>query len=150
MYKPVCVYCVITADLFHYGHIRFLKEALAYGDQLIVGVCSDQDVEQYKRKPILTLAERTETVAACKYVHQVIPSAPPDVNREWIINNNIDIVVAGDTYTDSQIEAYFKAPADLGILRLVPYTHEISTSEIISRCYTAVKLEDAISKQLKP
>ncbi|MFT5115462.1 MAG: cytidyltransferase-like protein [Parasphingorhabdus sp.] len=82
MSKPVRVYCVITADLFHFGHVRFLKAALAYGDQLIVGLCSDRDVERYKRKPILTLAERTEVVTACKYVHQLIPSAPPDVNHE--------------------------------------------------------------------
>ena len=38
----------MTADLFHYGHVNFLKNASLVGDQLIVGIHSDKVVEEYK------------------------------------------------------------------------------------------------------
>ena len=31
------VYSDMTADLFHYGHVEFLKKAQALGDYLLVG-----------------------------------------------------------------------------------------------------------------
>ena len=45
----------MVADLFHYGHVNFLKQCSELGDCLIVGIHSDKDVESYKRKPILTM-----------------------------------------------------------------------------------------------
>lgn len=42
------IYVDMTADLFHYGHVNFLKQASEIGDYLIVGVHSDQTVENYK------------------------------------------------------------------------------------------------------
>ena len=46
------IYCDMVADLFHYGHVNFLKRCKQLGDYLIVGIHSDSDVESYKRKPI--------------------------------------------------------------------------------------------------
>ena len=37
------VYAEMVADLFHRGHVEFLKRARALGDYLIVGVMSDED-----------------------------------------------------------------------------------------------------------
>ena len=34
----VRVYVDMVADLFHYGHVAFLKKARASGDYLLVGV----------------------------------------------------------------------------------------------------------------
>lgn len=52
------VYVAITDDLFHIGHVAFLKSAKSFGTDLKVGVCSDADVLKYKRQPILSLYER--------------------------------------------------------------------------------------------
>ena len=38
------IYVNVTCDLLHYGHISFFKKARDYGDYLIVGVCSDEEV----------------------------------------------------------------------------------------------------------
>ncbi len=51
------VYADIVGDLFHYGHIEFLRQSRALGDYLLVGVHSDDAVLAHKRKPILTMEE---------------------------------------------------------------------------------------------
>ena len=49
--RPIRVYADIVGDLFHAGHIEFLKKARGFGDYLIVGVIADENVEEYKRTP---------------------------------------------------------------------------------------------------
>jgi cytidyltransferase-like protein len=38
------VYVDMVGDLFHMGHVQFLKAARQFGDWLVVGVLSDDDV----------------------------------------------------------------------------------------------------------
>ena len=78
------VYADMVADLFHYGHMRFLKKARTLGDHLLVGVCADEVLVSYKRRPILTLEERVASVAGCRYVDEVLPNGPLMVDRAWI------------------------------------------------------------------
>ena len=42
-------------DMFHIGHLHLLKKAANRCDHLIVGVSSDELVEQYKKKNLLFL-----------------------------------------------------------------------------------------------
>ena len=60
------VYVCGAFDLFHVGHLSFLEEAAKYGDYLIVGIYSDQTVNQVKgeNQPIMTLHERVLSVLA--------------------------------------------------------------------------------------
>ncbi len=57
-------------DLFHYGHVEFLRLAKAQGDWLIVSVARDATVKALKREPIYPEAERLEIVRACRYVNE--------------------------------------------------------------------------------
>ena len=86
------VYVAITGDLFHYGHVAFLKNAKTFGEDLIVGVISDADVSKYKRQPVMSLTERVSVIEACKYVDQVIPATPAVTSAALIQKNNIDVV----------------------------------------------------------
>ena len=122
------------ADLFHYGHVEFLKKARALGDYLLAGVCGDDVLVAYKRRPILTMEERVASVAGCRYVDEVLPNAPFIVDGAWIENHNINLVVHGDDYSPEQVDYFYKVPIEMGIFRIVPYTQGISTSEIIRRC----------------
>ena len=131
------VYSDMVADLFHYGHIEFLKRASALGEYLLVGVCGDATAERNKRKPILTMEERVASVAGCRYVDEVLPHAPWIIDRTWIEKYNIDLVVHGDDYSPENLEHIYKVPIEMGILRVVPYTPGISTTEIIRRCKQA-------------
>ena len=127
------VYADLVADLFHYGHMEFLKKARALGDYLLVGICADDLLEAYKRIPILAMEERAASVAGCRYVDEVLVNAPFFVDRAWIEKYDINLVVHGDDFTQEQLERYYKVPMEMGILRILPYTPGISTTEIIRR-----------------
>jgi cytidyltransferase-like protein len=78
------VYADMVADLFHYGHIEFLRRVSALGDYVLVGINADDVAEVHKRRPMQTMEERIASVAACQYVDQVIPHAPWVFDPTWI------------------------------------------------------------------
>ena len=55
------VYVDMVADLFHYGHVNFLRQAKSHGDFLLVAVHSDETVES-----LTQLASLHQTVS-CTY-----------------------------------------------------------------------------------
>ena len=81
----------------------------------------------------MSMEERIETVSSCRYVDEVVPDAPLAVDQEWLNIHRVDLVVHGDDFSDDMRQLCYKIPIDLGILRLVSYTSEISTTEIIQR-----------------
>ncbi len=127
----------MVADLFHFGHVNFLRKAREHGDYLLVGVHSDETVASYKRKPILTMDERVASVEGCRYVDEVIPDAPLSVERAWIEKYNIDLVMHGDDFSGDMEKLCYETPIAMGIFRTVSYTPGISTTEIIKRCKNA-------------
>ena len=52
----------MVADLFHYGHVNFLRQAKTHGDYLLVGVHADDAITVYKPKPIMTIRARVLTL----------------------------------------------------------------------------------------
>ena len=79
-------------DLLHPGHVRYLQEARALGDLLIVGLNSDTSVRGIKGpdRPINTERERAEVLLALACVdgvvifeeetpHAIISTVQPDV-----------------------------------------------------------------------
>ena len=127
------VYADMVGDLFHYGHVEFLRKARELGTYLIAGIVADDVAELSKKKPILTMEERVTSVAGCKYVDQVLPNAPWRIDRAWIIQHHIQLVVHGDDYDQEQLDCIYNVPIKMGIFRAVPYTNSISTTEIIRR-----------------
>jgi rfaE bifunctional protein nucleotidyltransferase chain/domain len=99
-------------DLLHPGHVRYLRDARALGDALIVAVNSDRSVRAYKgpTRPINPEAERAELLLALDSVdaavifdedtpHQIVAAIQPDVlvkGADWGPDNIIgrDIVEA--------------------------------------------------------
>lgn len=126
-------------DLFHMGHVKLFQNAIIYAKQefpnknifLIVGVVLDKDVESYKRKSIMTFEERIEIVKTCRYVDKVI-TAELYLTDKFLIENKIDLVFHGN---DSLQSDFFKVPLDKGIMRYLPYTASISTTDLINRCF---------------
>jgi len=60
-------------DLFHVGHVRYLKGAIAEGDIMIVAVNSDESVRRSKGpdRPIHPLDERIEILAAIEGIDYI-------------------------------------------------------------------------------
>lgn len=127
----------MVADLFHYGHVNFLRQASTYGDFLLVGVHADEMVESYKRTPILKMEERIASVEGCRYVDEVIPNAPLEITREWIEKHNIDLILHGDDVSPEVRDTWYGVPVEMGIYKSIVYTDGISTTELISRIKAA-------------
>ena len=99
-----------------------------------MGVCSDDLVASYKRTPVLTLEERVRIIETCRLVDKVFPACPSPVTKEFIEANQIDLVVrGGDMNDEASIRRWYAVPYEMNILRFVPYTDGISTSEILGR-----------------
>jgi D-beta-D-heptose 7-phosphate kinase/D-beta-D-heptose 1-phosphate adenosyltransferase len=99
-------------DLLHPGHIRYLNDARALGDALIVGVNSDRSVRANKgpNRPITPEGERAELIASLGSVdavsvfdddtpHALITAVQPDVlvkGADWGPDNIVgrDVVEA--------------------------------------------------------
>ena len=47
-------------DMMHYGHCNALRQARALGDQLVVGVVSDDEIIANKGPPVTPLEERLD------------------------------------------------------------------------------------------
>jgi len=126
-------------DLFHAGHVEFLRKAKELGDYLLVGVHDDQVVNRVKglNHPLMNLHERVLSVLACRYVDEVIIGAPYTVTTDVLQKvYRITKVVHGMTPVD--VDALgndpYELPKKLGIYMEIKHTWtEISTTEIINR-----------------
>lgn len=59
---------------------------------LLIGVCSDELCLAHKSLPALRHAERCESVKHCKWVDEVVPSAPWELTQEFLDEHKIDYV----------------------------------------------------------
>jgi glycerol-3-phosphate cytidylyltransferase len=115
-----------TFDLFHYGHIELLKRAKSLGDELIVGLSTD-DFNNLKNKvAIYNYEQRLSTLQAIKYVDQIIPESNWDQKIDDIKKYNVSIFVMGDDW-----EGKFDYLKDYCEVVYLSRTPEISTSETI-------------------
>jgi len=123
------VYTSGVFDLFHVGHLSVLKKAKAFGDYLIVGVHSDEDVESYKRSPIIPCEQRCEIIRNISCVDEVI-IAPltPNNDESFYEIHKVDIHVAGDN-----MEHMYKLPHKMGIMRYVPRSPLTDSTSIINK-----------------
>jgi choline-phosphate cytidylyltransferase len=143
----VNVFCDGVYDLCHKGHKNLFASALTFGNRLHVGVMSDEDCIQYKRRPIMTTEERVKEVDSCKAVYRAI-ALPDDysktgITKEFIVKHNIHIVAHGWEYDPSNPSFakrladgetdYYGVPRSMGITRTFPRTEGISTSDLIKR-----------------
>lgn len=127
------VYLDGVFDLCHVGHKNHIMRALQHGNRVFVGVMSDEDVKKYKRSPIMTLEERCAEVQSLRCVYKVIPEAPCfGMTKEFIQKYNIHVVLCSAEY-DNDADEYYRVPREMGLVKTLPRTEGISTSDIIKR-----------------
>ena len=74
--KPLRVYLDGCFDVMHYGHANALRQARMLGDQLVVGLISDDEIRAAKGPPVMNYAERKTLVGSVKWVDEVIDGEP--------------------------------------------------------------------------
>lgn len=121
-------------DLFHVGHLNILEKSAALGDELIVGVSTDELIEEYKgMKPIIPYEQRARIVASIKCVTKVVKQTKltevAQLKRE-----NIDVVTIGDDWKGKYLEGleWMKSQPGKEVVYF-PYTPGISTTQIKSQ-----------------
>lgn len=121
-------------DLLHPGHVRYLRQARALGEALIVALNSDRSVRELKGpgRPILEEAERAEVMAALECVDYVTifdDSTP----RELIATLLPDVLVKGGDWGLDQIVGRHEVESAGGIVLSLPFVEGSSTTDIINR-----------------
>ncbi|RCH80311.1 hypothetical protein CU098_001738, partial [Rhizopus stolonifer] len=134
--RPVRIYCDGIYDLFHFGHAKALEQAKkAFPNvYLLVGVCSDLETHKRKGKTVMTDVERYEAVRHCKWVDQVIESAPWTVTKEFLDLHQIDYVAHdAEPYQSTESGDVYAFVKQQGRFFPTERTEGISTSDLITR-----------------
>ncbi|MDQ2975574.1 MAG: D-glycero-beta-D-manno-heptose 1-phosphate adenylyltransferase [Acidobacteriota bacterium] len=126
-------------DLLHVGHIRYLAEARALGDALVVAINSDRTVRDLKGegRPVINESERAEILAALRHVTYV--TVFDDVSPRKLIAALLpDVLVKGGDYGLDEIHGREEVEAAGGKVVSLPFVAGASTSGIIERMRKAV------------
>ena len=125
-------------EILHVGHVRYLREARALGDCLVVGVNSDQSVRALKgeTRPLVTELERAEVLAALEFVDYV--AIFTELTAENLISElKPQIYVKGGDYRPEQVPELATVIACGGKMALVSLTRERSTTNMIDKIITS-------------
>lgn len=121
-------------DLLHAGHVRYLTEARAQGDCLIVGLNTDRSVNRIKdpHRPLIPEDQRAEVLAAMTCVSWVVLFEEPDPLR-LIEAIKPDVLVKGADWSEDEIVGADLVRSYGGRVFRVEMVGGISTTEIIRR-----------------
>lgn len=145
--RPVRVYMDGCFDLMHYGHANALRQAKALGDELVVGVVSDEEIVANKGPPVLSMEERLTLVSGLKWVDEVITNAPYEINEKFmnvLFNEyNIDYIIHGDDpcLLPDGTDAYALAKK-AGRYKQIKRTEGVSSTDIVGRILSSLRGEE--------
>lgn len=132
------VYTGGTYDLFHRGHVNFLKKCAEFGE-VTVALNTDKFNSQYKgRVPVMAFDDRKAVLEACKYVSEVVENTGGADSKPSILQVRPDIILVASDWARKD---YYKQMSfdqdwldEQGIaLCYIPYSWGISTTEIIGK-----------------
>lgn len=128
-----------TFDLFHSGHVNFLKQCAKLSDHVVVSLNTDEFVQRYKgNTPVVSFTERKEILLACRYVDEVIENTDGEDSKPTILKVSPHILAIGDDWAKKD---YYKQmnftqewldENDI-LLVYIPYKQGISSTELKKR-----------------
>jgi cytidyltransferase-like protein len=125
-----------TWDLLHVGHVRALQAASKLGDELWVGVTTDEWIETFKEKPTIPQDIRMEMVQALSCVDHVFVQNWWTADVEFLIEEGFSIKAVGPDYGrlhPLQLQAWrYLEKAGVKIV-IIPRTPDISSTIIKER-----------------
>jgi D-glycero-D-manno-heptose 1,7-bisphosphate phosphatase len=137
-------------DILHAGHVDYLEKAKSLCDKLIVGLNSDDSIQNYKgaNRPLISELQRQKTIAALESVDYVFLF---DERRNA---SNIELLKpdfyfkAGD-YEQSQLTSKQIVEGIGGTVIIIPVVEKISTTDIINRIALNGKFENDFVEEQK-
>src|SRR4030043_1036177 len=119
-------------DLLHVGHVRYLEEAKALGDVLVVGVNSDASVRKLKgpKRPILPEAGRAEILSGLGCVDYITLFDEMDPLK-LIASLQPNVLVKGGDWTKEQTVGKEVVERSGGEVVIIPFVKGASTSNLI-------------------
>lgn len=128
-----------TYDIFHFGHVNFLKKCSKISDKVVVALNTDEFIHKFKgAPPIMNFEERKRSLLECQYVDEVVPNLCGQDSKPTILEVNPNIIAVGSDWASKN---YYKQMSfteewleenDI-ILVYLSYTEMISTTEIKNR-----------------
>ena len=126
-------------DLLHVGHVRFLQEARALGDTLLVGLNGDGSVRELKGagRPVNPEADRAEVLAALGCVDAVMVFPEKRATR-FLEVAQPDIYVKGGDYRPEDLDADEQAAVKKvgGQVKVLKLTPGKSTTAVLAKAKT--------------
>ena len=92
-------------DILHRGHIELFKYAKSLGDELVVGIDTDEKVKLDKSEdiPINNLQDRMYMLQSIKYIDKVIPFDSTEDLRKTIRWYQPDLMVIGSDWKGKDV-----------------------------------------------
>ena len=122
-------------DVFHIGHLNYLKNASSAGDYLIVGIQDDREVRKCKGiAPVIPLHERMAIIENLRFVDEVV-SYMSAFQGPLLTGLGIDVLAVGEEYGNNEqfpeqkTTLAFCEENDVGVHR-IPRTNEVSSTKI--------------------
>ncbi|KAI6215202.1 hypothetical protein M3Y94_00357500 [Aphelenchoides besseyi] len=139
-YRPFTIWCDGCYDIIHFGHANQLRQAKQFGNRLVVGIYSDQDIAKHKGLPVFNEQERCRLLRGIKWVDQIVQNAPFLTTVDTLDKYNCDFCVHSDNPsfsvdgedTNSEVKA-------AGRFREVQRTLGVSATEIVGRMLLLTK-----------
>jgi len=127
-------------DFAHHGHAGAMLQARQLGDELFVGVHSDEAIMENKGPTVMRLDERVTAVEACRWATKAVPRAPYVTSLPWITHYGCQYVVHGDDITsDSDGKDCYRYVKAAGRFKVVKRTPGISTTDLVGRMLLCTK-----------
>jgi glycerol-3-phosphate cytidylyltransferase len=134
------VYTGGTFDLFHAGHVNFLKrcqEIAGVGGRVVVALNTDEFIFTYKKKkPILSFQQRKDVLDSCRYVDEVVENSGGEDSKITIeMVQSVDVIAIGSDWATKNYYAQMQFNQDwldsknISLI-YIPYTKGISSTFI--------------------
>jgi len=140
----------MVADLFHQGHLEFIKKAKKLGDFLIIGLHPDDVVKRYKREPIIPFEDRKKTIESIREVDKVVEDCM-DFRKPTMFDNlkkyNVNIAAHGNDW----LPPLYQKAKERELCKVVqvecyPY---ITTTRLLQEIRRTKKLKYLLEKKKK-
>jgi len=122
-------------DIVHRGHVTYLAEARALGASLAVALNSDDSVRRLGKgpdRPVNPLEDRLAVIAALESV-ALVTWFDEDTPIARILECRPDHLVKGGDWAPERIVGAAEVRGWGGTVHSIPFRHERSTTELLSR-----------------